>query len=195
MAARRMLRRRRNALRRYKTPTTTTKYFRCKVDLLVGLLKVANSTNYDWAGSGSPVYNVSTQIQNNSNFVNFTRQFSYVKIKALSYLANPDIRNQTLSTTGYVGIACWPRGYVDAYGAWERCVDNPYFKFLSPTAKTYQYCNLLGGDNDWKSTGDNLFSDVDMYVLSTFGQGVAVADAPQWIIKICVYCVFKNPVQ
>lgn len=194
MAARRMLRRRRNALRRYKTPTTT-KYFRCKIDLLVGLLKVANSTNYDWAGSGSPIYDVSAKIQENANFQNFLRQFSYVRIKALSYLATPDLRNQSLNSSGYVGLSCWPRGYVDGYGTWEKCVDNPYFQWLNPNDKTYQYCNLLGGDNEWKSTGDEVFGNIDLYVVSTFPADVHVAAAPQWVIKVCVYCVFKSPVQ
>lgn len=195
MAARRMLRRRRNALRRYKTPTTTTQYFRTKIDLLVGLLKVANSTDYDWAGSGSPIYNVSNKLNESANFQTLLKQFSYVRVKAISYLANPDIRNQALSASGYVGLSVWPRGYLDAYGTWEKCVDNPYFKMLSPNAKTYQYCNLLGGDNEWKSTGDSVFTDVDFYAISTFPNIVSVADAPQWIVRICVYLVFKNPVQ
>ena len=191
----RMLRRRRRALmRRYKTPKSTD-YLRCTIDIINGLSKITNNVNYEWAGSNSPVLNLNNQLKANANFTQFCKQFSYVRIKALTYLANPDAKNQSTTESGFVGLSVWPRGYLNEYGTWEKCADNPFFKVLNYTEKTYKYCNLLGGDNEWRTTDSGEFTSCSIYAVSSFSLGSSTAACPDWLVKISVDCVFKSPVQ
>jgi hypothetical protein len=192
--ARRMLRRRRNALRRYKTPAST-KYYRTKIDLLVGLMKHAGEVAYDWAGMSSNIYDLNAAFRINDTFLALSKQFSYVRVKAISYLVNPSPRNQVISENGYVGVSVWPRGYLASLGTWEKTVDNPFFKVLNINSNTYKYCNLLGGENDWKPTNSQNITSAQLYVITNYGESVAPNDAPQWMVKISVYCVFKCPIQ
>ena len=195
MAPRRMIRRRRRALlRRYKTPKTT-QYFRCRIDLLSAIAKVAANVAYRWESLESSIYSVNNHLILNDTFKNLCNQYSYVRVKSISYLAYPDIRNQSLTSTGYVALTVWPRGFSEGYGTWEKCVDNPYFKILNFIQPTYKYCNLLGGDNEWRATSGDRFTWASFYVVTTFLGSVAVDDAPKWIVKISVDCVFKSPIQ
>lgn len=194
MAPRMLGRRRRALMRRYKTPKTT-KYFRCKIDLLSAISKTASNVAYEWESVGNAIYSVNNNLVLNDNFKQFCKQFSYVRVKGISYLAYPDIRNQQLDTTGYVGLTVWPRGFGESMGTWEKCVDNPFFKILNFAQPTYKYCNILGGDNEWKATSGDRFTWCSMYVVTTFSSGAATVDCPKWIIKISVDCVFKSPIQ
>ena len=192
-----MLRRRRTSralMRRFKTPSST-KYFRYKVDILASLAKIAGDIIYGWTGSATNIYDINTQLSNDANFNQFCKQFSYVRIKGISFLANPDIRNQSLSASGFVGVSCWPRGFTNSFGTWDKNIDNPFFKILNPTSNTYKYCNLLGGDNDWKSTGSGQYTTAQLFAITNFLGSVAQTDAPQWLVKVSVHVVFKTPVQ
>lgn len=190
-----MLRKRRRALvRRYKVPKDN-QYFRTTIDLLLGLSKKANSLEYEWAGSGSAVLGVNARLTTNTNFVQFCKQFSYVRIRSISYIASPDMKNQSLNASGFVGLTVWPRGWTQSYGTWEMCADNPFFKVLNPTGKTYKYCNILGGDREWKSTSEGEFTLASVYCVSSFGLDTSTANAPQFMVKLSVNCVFKSPVQ
>ena len=186
--------RRRRYFRRYKTPSSTN-YFRYKVDILLNLSKISNDIIYGWSGSATNILDISTQLSLNANFTQFCKQYSYVRVKAISYLANPDTRNQSLSSSGYVALTVWPRGFINSFGTWEKCVDNPFFKILNVNYNTYKYCNLLGGDNNWVSTGSDKFTSASLFVVTNYPGDVTTANAPQWLVKLSIYCIFKTPVQ
>lgn len=190
-----MYRRRRRALvKRYRQPKDTG-YFRYTVDILVGLAKKANSVDYEWAGSGSPILGINSKLNINDNFKQFCKQFSYVRIKSIAYLCTPDARNQANTQSGFVGLSVWPRGFETSFGTWEKAADNPFFKILNVTSNTYKYCNILGGDNEWRSTSEGEFTLASLSVVSSFSLAASTAEAPQWLVKVSVQCVFKSPVQ